>query len=130
MAFPAEEETPKLKLFFQRLGDELTNKKILLAITVVILLFLIFNHPDQIILFLVAVVISIEVGLLMYKFYQTDLYKSYDINFTPQEEIIVASTVAGISGYMVGHFTHMLLEQVEHLFTQLADMVYKRDNMR
>lgn len=129
MVFLSDDETPKLRGFFRRLGDELMNRKILVAIIIIILLFLIFNHPDQIILFLIAVIVSIEVGLLMHRFYQSDLYKSYDINLNPQEEIIVASTIAGISGFMVGSFARVILQQVEVLFTQLANMVYKRDHV-
>ena len=122
-----DDDMPKIRGFFQRICNTMMDNKILLAVAIVILLFLIFNHPDQVILFLVAVAVSVEVGLLMYKFYQTDYYKRMNINFTRQEEIIVASAVAGVSGYMIGSFTRMVLAQVEALFQYVAEIIYDRD---
>ena len=79
------------------------------------------------ILFLVAVAVSVEVGILMYKFYQTDYYKKLNVNFTKQEELIITSSIAGVSGYMIGSFTRIALAQIESLFQQLAGMIYERE---
>ena len=121
------DDIPKIRDFLKHLGNTLMDNKVLLAITIIILLFLIFNHIEQMILFLVAVAVSVEVGILMYKFYQTDYYKKLNVNFTKQEELIITSSVAGVSGYMIGSFTRMALAQIESLFQQLAGMIYERE---
>jgi len=121
------DDIPKIRDFLKHLGNTLMDNKVLLAITIIILLFLIFNHVEQMILFLVAVAVSVEVGILMYKFYQTDYYKKLNVNFTKQEELIITSSVAGVSGYMIGSFTRMALAQIESLFQQLAGMIYERE---
>ena len=121
------DDIPKIRDFLKHLGNTLMDNKVLLAITIIILLFLIFNHVEQMILFLVAVAVSVEVGILMYKFYQTDYYKKLNVNFTKQEELIITSSVAGVSGYMIGSFTRMALAQIESLFQQLASMIYERE---
>ena len=121
------DDIPKIRDFLKHLGNTLMGNKVLLAITIIILLFLIFNHVEQMILFLVAVAVSVEVGILMYKFYQTDYYKKLNVNFTKQEELIITSSVAGVSGYMIGSFTRMALAQIESLFQQLASMIYERE---
>lgn len=116
-----------LKLNLQIIKDVITSNRILLAITVVILLFLLFNHPDQFILFMVAVVVSIEVGLLMERFYSSELYTRSETEFNEREKMVISAAVAGATGFMIAHFTRTILNQVEVLFTQLADTVYKRD---
>ncbi len=114
-----------LKLNLQIIKDVITSNRILLAITVVILLFLLFNHPDQFILFMVAVVVSIEVGLLMERFYSSQVRP--EVEFNEREKMVISAAVAGATGFMIAHFTRTILNQVEVLFTQLADTVYKRD---
>jgi hypothetical protein len=121
------DDIPKIRDFLKHLGNTLMDNKVLLAITIIILLFLIFNHIEQMILFLVAVAVSVEVGILMYKFYQTDYYKKLNVNFTKQEELIITSSIAGVSGYMIGSFTRIALAQIESLFQQLAGMIYERE---
>ena len=121
------DDIPKIRDFLKHLGNTLMDNKVLLAITIIILLFLIFNHIEQMILFLVAVAVSVEVGILMYKFYQTEYYKKLNVNFTKQEELIITSSIAGVSGYMIGSFTRIALAQIESLFQQLAGMIYERE---
>ena len=119
-----------LKLNVETITNVLLSHKILLAITIVMVLFMLFNHPAHLILFLIAIIVSIEVGLLMDRFYKSKSYEDSNLNLNEREKIVIAGLVAGTSGFMVSTFTKMVLNQVEDLFTNIAQMVYNRDNKK
>lgn len=111
----------KLKLDLELIRDVLISHKVFTAITVVVLLFLLYYHPLHFILFLVAIIVSIEVGLFMHRFYQNT-----NPDLGRREKIVITGLVAGASGFMVSSFTRMLIGKIESLFMEIVEIIYSR----
>jgi len=120
----------RLSIHLEALQHIISDHKILVAFAVIIVIFLMFNHPKHAILFLISVAISVEVGLLMNNFYKTRSYKSLELELSRREEIILAGVVAGCSGFMVNAFAQSLIEYTEMFIIKFANVIYDNDNAK